>query len=211
MVHKFYEDPHVVAKLKIFYSETATVIGLEHCAEDALTMHPCQGGASYEVFNLVPVGIPASDWEFDAVGEIQQLLDDLTKTLTSLHRLGWVHIDIRTSNVVLHDPRGDNRRWHLIDSEYAVRLGEAVPKKRYTEAYAGCPATPKHDFDQLSKMVRKLTQGFDDAVLNAALDNLSLDGEEQKSMQVASLFMFSFLWLRRYSSSSARPTQTGVN
>jgi hypothetical protein len=171
----------VVTKLAIFYRQTANVIGLEHCVEDALTKHPCQRGDSFDVFTLVPVGIPASDWEFDTVEEIQQLLEDLTQTLTSLHRLKWAHLDIRNSNVVLHDPRGANRRWHLIDSEYAVQLGETVPKKRYTEAYAGCPATPNHDFDQLSKMVRKLTQGFDDAVLNAALDKLSLDGEEQKS------------------------------
>ena len=104
---------------------------------------------------LVPVGIPANSWQFNDL-ECKTLHEQLTSTLKGLHKTGWVHLDIRSSNVVLWEPFTPQQRWFLVDSEYAQKIGQPVPKKRYTEEYENQPADPKHDFLQLAAMLQKL-------------------------------------------------------
>jgi hypothetical protein len=81
------------------------------------------------------------------------LVSNLVDTLRGIHRLEWTHLDLRLSNVVIYEPRGALRRWYLIDSEYATKIGDPVPKKRYTGHYAGQKAEAVHDFAQLRGMM----------------------------------------------------------
>lgn len=76
------------------------------------------------------VGIPANDYRHTGPG-LAKLAEQLKQTLAHLHKLGWVHLDIRASNVVLWEP-GTAHEWYLVDCEYALPVGELVPNKRYT-------------------------------------------------------------------------------
>jgi hypothetical protein len=147
----------------------------------------------FEVFKLAPVGIPASDYEF-TLADLEEMTKQLEETLHALHKTKWVHLDIRSSNVVLYEPKGRRRRWFLIDSEYATKIGKKVPKKRYTENYFGELADGKHDFDQLSRMIHKLTQAV---ITNEQLKTLivKLEGWSLPAKQVPeTIFFFAFLF-----------------
>lgn len=153
-VHKYYEKSEVVERLKEFYAATSAIEGLEHVAQDHQHNHKTSAGIR-RVFVLEPVGIPANYWRFNE-DDCKNLQSQLTATLHALHKVGWVHLDIRSHNVVLWEPFSAECRWFLVDSEYVQRIGQPVPKKRYTEEYENQPATPEHDFMQLEAMMRKL-------------------------------------------------------
>ena len=53
--------------------------------------------------------------------ELLNLIKQLLRTLTALHKQNWVHRDIRTDNLV-YGPTG----WVLIDWELAARAGQPV-------------------------------------------------------------------------------------
>jgi hypothetical protein len=131
--------------------------GAPHCSlacSDQSSADPVivELGTTYPVFVLAPVGIPADHYPFQG-HEAQELVSNLVDTLRGIHRLEWTHLDLRLSNVVIYEPRGALRRWYLIDSEYATKIGDPVPKKRYTGHYAGEKAEAVHDFAQLRGMM----------------------------------------------------------
>jgi len=161
-VHKYYKSATVNARLKDYYSETHDITGLEHTVQTHQHQHRTTAEENkereYRVFVLAPVGIPADLWDFRDE-DMVEMGAQIATTLRELHKKKWVHLDIRASNIVLWDPRSHRRRWILVDSEWAVRIGQPVPQKRYTDEYCGQPALPKYDFLQLRSMLEKMRKG----------------------------------------------------
>ncbi|KAF9235365.1 hypothetical protein BU15DRAFT_51454 [Melanogaster broomeanus] len=83
-------------------------------------------------------------------------LDSIRKALTQLHQKGYVHGDIRTTNIMVS--RSDPKKFMLIDFDWAGKIGEVLyPMNVYrgkklwrpVSAVDGCPITADHDMDML--------------------------------------------------------------
>ncbi len=179
VVHKHYTCEQTRNKLRRFYKETKNVEGLEQllCEDKHITQR-----LELEVFVLAPVGIPLTDLEL-GTSELIRLRDQLTQTLEALHKQGWVHLDIRASNIVLFEPDTQHSRFFLIDCEYAVNVGQTVPRKRYTTACEGEKAEAKHDFDQLTNMLANLGLKVTDVSIDveARMAGLKIHDVESKT------------------------------
>lgn len=161
-VHKSYKDRNMHTKLANFYMDTKSVVGLEQLLGNVTHK---TGRSPHDALELVPVGIPLTDLE-PTQDVLRLVFHQLKETLAAIHAKQWVHLDIRASNVVLFEPGTDHSRFYLIDCEYAAKIGDTVPNKRYTGKYAGQKAAANHDFEQLNGMLTML--GYADLAADMA-------------------------------------------
>jgi hypothetical protein len=102
-----YPDDQTFARMIEFYNATATVHHLEHLQDVSMNRRRIK---------LVPVGVQRKPFN---LAELIAALKDITECLLQLHQCGYVHCDVRWSNLIVLDGR-----WYLIDCEYACKLNE---------------------------------------------------------------------------------------
>jgi hypothetical protein len=148
---KMYESPKPL--LVTFYSECASVDGLEK-------MINYQGSS----FSLMPVGCTC----FPRRTEVVAAMKDIAKTVSDIHNLGWVHRDLRWSNVVL-EVNGKCRRWTIIDSEFAARVNtdwtsSSLPRGGFKlkDPQQGSLVSKHLDYFLLGKMIENSKTNDDD-------------------------------------------------
>lgn len=100
-----FRDDETYERMIEFYNDTSTVPHLEH-KQDVPNNH--------RRIKLVPVGVQRHP--FNLV-ELITALKNVTECLLQLHLCGYVHCDVRWSNLVFL-----NDSWYLIDCEYACKL-----------------------------------------------------------------------------------------
>ncbi len=143
-----------------------------------LQMHsvlPAQTQAVEVKLVLTPV---AAAWELLDNNDLRRLCTDMLETLRALHEAGFVHRDVRDSNVLR-----DTTRFLLIDWELAAPIGEPV---FWHAAEGALPpgvqiGTPWQQWMDLWQLGRML--GFQRAVKSAASDafKAKLQGQEFRS------------------------------
>lgn len=136
-------------RMKIFYNATKNVPYLEHLYQqkDAVNDRKLR-------IKLIPVGclrMPKDIFELTAA------IRNICECLIQLHRIGYVHCDIRWSNIV-----ECNSEWILIDCEFACHLNESdLLMERSSETirrtHVKDPSKPwdtSFDFHQVALLLR---------------------------------------------------------
>lgn len=104
-----FRDDETYERMIEFYNHTSTVPHLEHLQEVSDHHHRIK---------LVPVGVQRPPFNFV---ELITALKNITECLLQLHQCGYVHCDVRWSNLVFL-----NDSWYLIDCEYACKLTDTI-------------------------------------------------------------------------------------
>lgn len=102
-----YRDQQTFQRMVDFYKVTSGVPHLEQMSEVS--------SRHYRI-SLTPVGVHRLPFD---LSELFHAIRDITLCIFSLHDCGYVHCDVRWSNIITF-----NNQWFLIDCEYVCRLDD---------------------------------------------------------------------------------------
>jgi serine/threonine protein kinase len=118
------------------------------------------------------IGTPASKVKVKDLNSsyLQHIIDDIMSALKHAHARGWVHLDVRPSNIIISQPGNVSPRVQLID------FGCAAQKYKKLSQFRGCPPfahsellrqglenwlpDDKHDMASLSFTIASLLAGI---------------------------------------------------
>uniref|UniRef100_A0A0G4FMC8 Protein kinase domain-containing protein n=1 Tax=Chromera velia CCMP2878 TaxID=1169474 RepID=A0A0G4FMC8_9ALVE len=165
-VEKVYEESRI-RHLIPFYNATAKVPGLERA----------QRLPEKTAFKLTPFGC-------SRLPHSSEVLQDITETVSQMHKKQWVHRDLRWANVVL-DVRREGRRWTVIDCEFAAKIGtfrkDSLPpslgftlQDRVESEDENAEVDTSRNYFLVGKMIQELLEKglVQDAAVNKRLEEL---------------------------------------
>jgi len=148
--HVIKEYAFLERNLDAFYEDTKNIVGIEKKIESGVvTRKRTRSRADLTFFyELVPAGLDVLPTDFPKA--IPVLID----VVQNLHKMGWVHLDIRWANVIFEPI---NEKYFLIDCEFATKIGENLPCKTL-KCLEGLKSIPENscceiDWYSLGKMI----------------------------------------------------------